>query len=123
MFEDAADDPVAAAVYLKTYLCLVFRVGIGECVHICGSILEDDASGGNLVEICMREGFVEDDMIDLFDLMTGMGEFLREIAVVGEQQDTRGVAVETAYREYAFGWSHGGRDRGRSGGPGGLRPS
>ncbi len=42
-------------------------------------------------------------MVDLFDLMTGVGQFLGEVAVVCEEEDAGGVAVEAADGVNAFG--------------------
>src|SRR5580698_2120210 len=74
VFEDAADDTIAAAMDLQSDLRFVFRVGVGHDVYVCGAILQNDLIAGDGVEVGPGQWFVEGDVIDLFDLMTGMGE-------------------------------------------------
>ena len=102
VFEDAADDTITAAMDLQPYLGLVFRVGVSHDIHVCGAILQDDLIAGDSVEVGPGQWFVEGDMIDLFDLMTRMGELLRQVTVVRQQQHTRGVAIEPADRVDPF---------------------
>ena len=103
VLEDAADDPVAAAMDFNTDLCLVFWFGIGEVVDGCGAVFKGDGAGGDLFEVGFCQGFVEGDVVDLSDLVAGVGELLGQVAVVGEEQDAGGVAVEAADGEDAFG--------------------
>ena len=88
---------------LEADLGFVFRVGISQVVDGCGAVFKGDGSGGNLFEVGPGEGFVEGDVVDLSYLMAGVGEFLGEVAVVGEEQDAGGITVEAADGENAFG--------------------
>jgi hypothetical protein len=103
VFEDAADDTIAAAMDLQSDLGLVFRVGVSHDVDVCGAILQHDLITGDGVEVGLRQRLVEGDVIDLFDLMTGMGELLRQVAVIRQQQHPGSVTVEPADGEDPFG--------------------
>jgi len=103
VLEDATDNPVAAAVDLDPDLGAVFRIGVGEIIDRGGTVFKRDAARGYFVEVGLVEGFVEGDVIDLPDLVAGMREFLREVAVVGKQQHPRRVAVQPADGKDAFG--------------------
>jgi hypothetical protein len=46
-------------------------------------------------EVCIP-GPIQSDLIFLVDLVTGMGELLRQIAVVGEKEQTLGLSVKPA---------------------------
>jgi len=103
MFEDAADDAIAAAVDLEADLGPVFRIGISDDVDVGGAVFEDYPAADDLVEVTFRENLVEDDVVDLLYFVGGVGEFLREIAIVGEEEDTGGVAIQATDGEDAFG--------------------
>ena len=105
VLKDASHDAVAAAVDLQADLGSVFWVGVGQDVDGCGAIFEDDGAGGDLVKIGLCEWLVQGDVVYFFDLVAGVGEFLREVAVVGQEQDAGGIAVKAADGIDPFGGS------------------
>ena len=58
-----------------------------------------------LVDILLCHWFVEEHVVNLLLQELRMCEFRSEVAVIGEQQHTSGVAVETSYRIDAL-WTH-----------------
>ena len=66
------------------------------------AIVEFHASVAQQIHIHRGERFVEFHVVGFLDFGARVGEFLGEVAVVGEEQQTGGVAVEAADRIYAF---------------------
>ena len=97
MLEDTTHDAVLAAVNLDAYLTLVGFAGIIDSIGMDFSVVEGDALS-NLLEVAGSHLLVEIDMVDLLLEELGMGEFAGQVAIIGEQEHTCGVAVQTAHR-------------------------
>ena len=98
--EHTAHDAVLAGVDGDAHV-------LARIVHILHLIGNDDAvvelkaiAKGSHIDV--GEVLVEFHVIGLLNLGRGMGEFLGQVAVVGEEQQTGGVAVEAAYGIDAF---------------------
>ena len=79
---------------LDTHLLLVSLVGILNVVGLDLAILELDALC-NLREIMSGNSLIEIDVVDLLLEVLGMRQLRGEVAIVGEEEHTRGVTVET----------------------------
>ena len=101
-FEDAAHDAVAAAMDFDADLLLVGGAGVFDGVGLDVAVFERDALG-DLVEVGCREVFIKINVIDFLFEELGVRELGGHVAVVGEQQYARGVAVEAAYGVDALG--------------------
>ena len=99
--EDAAHDAVAARVDLDAGLIAVFLCGVADSVGVDGTILKLDTVGDTL-HIFLADIFVTPHVVNLFLDKLGVCELRGEVAVVGEQKHTCGVAVETSYGIDAF---------------------
>ena len=93
--EDAAHDAIFAGVDFDAHL---LAVGVAGVVHGIGTdvaVFEGDALG-NLSQIGGRDIAVEVDVVNLLLQELGVRQFRGHFAVVGQEEDTRGVAVEAA---------------------------
>jgi len=97
VLEDTTHDTVLARVDLDTNLVLVLFVGISNGISMDGTIVKFDACC-NASEIGLGHILVKPYVIDLLLDVLGMGEFRSEVTIVGEEQHTSGVAVETTNR-------------------------
>ena len=95
--EDTAHDAVLATVYLDAHLTLVGLMGILDGIGLDLTVLKGDAFG-NLIHVVCGDILVEEHMIYLLLEEFGVGKLAGKVAVVGEQQHTGGIAVETANR-------------------------
>lgn len=95
MLEDTADDTVLATVNLYTYLTLVVLIGILYSVRMYLAVFQLHAFR-NLLDVMSGNILVQEDMIDLLLQEFGVSELAGKVAVVGEQQHTRRIAVEPA---------------------------
>ena len=103
MFEDAANDAVAARVEFDAdALLAVVILVIGDVVGGDGTVIQLNAFR-DAQHVVLGQGLVKDDMVELRDLAARMCEFLGQVAVVGKQQQARGLLVETAHRIDALG--------------------
>ena len=94
--EDAAHDAVASRVDFNAGLIAVGLGGVADSIGVDGAVFKLDAVGDAL-HVVLGDVFVSPYMIDfLFDIL-GMGQLGREVAVVGEQEDAGGVAVESSH--------------------------
>ena len=93
--ENAAHDAVAARMNLDAYLLLVL-LDIGDLVGENLAVFERDALG-DTVHVSARQRLVERHLIDLLLPVRGVRELLREVAVVGEQQQSEAVFVQTPH--------------------------
>ena len=82
---------------LDTYLAVVTIVGILDSVGMYLAILQLNALS-DLLQILGSHVLVKEDMIDLLLEELRMRQFAGKLTVVGQQQHTGGVAVQTAYR-------------------------
>ena len=80
---------------LDTHLTLVGLVCILDGIGLDLTIVQGDALS-NLVHVVSRDILVEEHVIDLLLEELGMGKFAGEVAIVGKQEHTGGIAVETA---------------------------
>ena len=80
---------------LDAHLLLVVGVCILYVVGMDLAVLELDASC-NLSEVVSGDVLVEVDVVDLLLEELRMGELRSQVAIVGEQEHTRGVTVETS---------------------------
>ncbi len=94
--EDAAHDAVAARVDLDAGLVAVGLGGIADGVGVDGAVLELDAVGDAL-HVILADIAVAPHVIDFFLHEFGVCELRGEVAVVGEQEHTGGVAVKATY--------------------------
>ena len=83
------------------YLFFVDWVGVFAGVGFDFSVLEDDAVTNLLYVVC-GDVLVEVDVIDLLLQELWMGELRRHVAIVGEEEDSCGIAVETSYWVYSL---------------------
>jgi len=89
-------------VDLDTYLAVVTLVGILNSVGMYLAILQLNALS-DLLQIFGSHILVEEDMVDLLLEELRMGQLAGKLTVVGQQQHTSGVAVQTTYRIDALG--------------------
>ena len=87
---------------LDTYLAVVTLVGILNSVGMYLAILQLNALS-DLLQIFGSHILVEEDMVDLLLEELRMGQLAGKLTVVGQQQHTSGVAVQTTYRIDALG--------------------
>jgi hypothetical protein len=100
--EDTSHDTVLTAVDLDTYLAVVTLVGILNSVGMYLAILQLNALS-DLLQILGSHVLVEEYMVDLLLEELRMGQLAGKLTVVGQQQHTGGVAVQTTYRIDALG--------------------
>lgn len=100
-FEDSAHDAVSSRMDFDADLVAVVLGGVRNCVGMDFAVFEFDAVGDAL-HIVFGYVFIGPYVIDFFLDVFGVSEFGGEVAVVGEQKDAGGVAVETAYGIDAF---------------------
>ena len=79
---------------LNAHLLLVCVGGIADCIGLDVAIFERDAIG-NLLHVGGREVLVKMNMVNLLLQELGVSEFGCQVAVVGEEKHTCGVAVKT----------------------------
>ena len=89
---------------LNTHLALIVLVGILHGIGMYLTVFKRHALS-YLFEIVSSDILVKMHMIHLLLQELGMGEFAGHIAIVGEQEHTGGVAVETAHGIDALGTS------------------
>ena len=94
--EDTAHDAVLAAVYLDAHLALVVVVGILYGVGVYLAIFEGDAIG-YLLHVVGGKVLVKIYVIDLLLQELRVSELAGELAIVGKEQHTHGVAVQATY--------------------------
>ena len=92
--EDAANDAVLARVNLDAYLLLIGIAGILDGVSLDVTVLQRDALG-NLLHIVSRNSLVQVNVIDLLLQELGVRQLRSQVAIIGKQQHTGGVAVQT----------------------------
>ena len=97
--EDAAHYAVTSRVDFDTGLIAVSLGGIADCVGMDGAVFKLDTVGDAL-HVVLRDVFVGPYMVDFLLDIFGMGQLGGKVAVVGEQEDAGGVAVETPYGIY-----------------------
>ena len=102
VLEDTANDTVLAAVNLDAYLALVGVTCILDsvCMHL--AVLKLYAVS-YLLQVVSCNVLVEIYMVDLLLEELRMCKLRSQVAIVGEQEHTGGVAVETSYRVDALG--------------------
>ena len=91
-FEDSAYDAVAAGVYLYAGLVAVGFGSVADGVGVDGSVFKLDAVGYAL-HVVFGDVLVAPYVVDFLLHVFRVGEFRGEVAVVGEQQHSCGVAV------------------------------
>ena len=89
---------------LNTHLALIVLIGILHGIGMYLTVFKRHALS-YLFEIVSSDILVKMHMIHLLLQELGMGEFAGHIAIVGEQEHTGGVAVETAHGIDALGTS------------------
>ena len=92
--EDAANDAVLARVNLDAYLLLISIAGILDGVGLDVTVLQCDALG-NLLHIVSRNSLVQVNVIDFLLQKLGVRQLRSQVAIIGKQQHTGGVAVQT----------------------------
>ena len=92
--EDAANDAVLARVNLDAYLLLIGIAGILDGVGLDVTVLQCNALG-NLLHIVSRNGLVQVNVIDFLLQELGVRQLRSQVAIIGKQQHTGGVAVQT----------------------------
>ena len=102
VLEDTANDTVLAAVDLDANLTLVCIACILDCVCMYLTVLKL-YTVSYLLQVVGCYVLVEIYMVDLLLEELRMCKLRSQIAVVGEQEYTSGVAVETSYRVDALG--------------------
>ena len=102
VLEDTANDTVLAAVDLDANLALVCIACILDSVCMYLAVLKLYAVS-YLLQVVSCNVLVEVNMVDLLLEELRMCKLRSQIAVVGEQEHTGGVAVETSYRIDALG--------------------
>lgn len=101
MLEYTAHDAVATRVDLDTGLIAVGLGGIGDGIGMDMSILKLYTVGYAL-HVLLGYVFVGPHVVDLLLDKLGVGEFGCKVTIVGEQEHTGGVAVQTADGVYAL---------------------
>ena len=86
---------------LDTYLSLVCRASILDGIGMDFTVVERDAVG-NLLHVMSRQFLVEVDVVYLLLQELRVSELRSQVTVVGEEEHTRRVTVETADRIDAF---------------------
>mgnify|MGYP003312381402 CR=1 FL=1 len=104
--KDTAHDAVLATVDFNAYLLLVGLAGIFYGIGVDVTVFEGDAFH-NLAHIGGSDILIEGDVVDFLLEESGVGEFRGQFAVIGEEKNTGGVAVEATYGIDAFGASAG----------------
>ena len=94
-FKNAAHDAVAATVDLDTGLFAVGGRYVAHCIGMDGTVVELNAVG-DVLHVLLADGLVGPHLVDFLLDILRMGEFGSQVTVVGEQQHTSGVAVQTA---------------------------
>ena len=94
--EDTAYNTVLTTVDLNTYLFFVRRTGILYIIGLDLTILKLNTIG-NLLEVVGSDVLIEEHMIDLLLQILGMCQLGSQVTIVGEQEHTRGVTVQTTY--------------------------
>lgn len=102
VLEDTANDTVLAAVDLDANLALVCIACILDCVCMHLAVLKLYAVS-YLLQVVSCNVLVEVNMVDLLLEELRMCKLRSQIAIVGEQEHTGGVAVETSYGIDALG--------------------
>ena len=97
VLKHSAHNTVAARMNDDAHLLAVARVNITYLIGIDGAIFQLHSLDESL-KILFCDSLVKEDMINLADLITRVHKLLGHIAIVGKQEDARGVAVETANR-------------------------
>ena len=103
MFEDAAHDAIAAGMQLDAdFLLALVAFHVGDGVGGDGAVVKLNALS-DAEHVILGQGLVQNDVVKLRDFAARMGQLLGQVAVVGEQQQPRGLLVEAAYRIDALG--------------------
>ena len=102
MFENTADDAVAARVELDAdALLAVIILVVSNVIGSDGTVVQFDAFR-NTEHVVLGQGLVKDDMVELRDLAARVGQLLGQVTIVGEQQEACGLLVETTHGEDAL---------------------
>ena len=94
--EDAAHNAVLTRMDLNAHLLLVHRIGILNGIGLDLTVFKHHAFG-NLLQVVGRHIAVGIYMINLLLQELRMGQLRSQIAIVGQEQHTSGVTVQTTY--------------------------
>ena len=96
-FENAAHDAVAARVDFDTGLLAVGGGDVAHSIGVDGTVVEF-YTVGNVLHVFLADGLIGPYLVDFLLDILRMGELSCQVTVVGEQQYTSGVAVQTSHR-------------------------
>ena len=94
--KDAAHDAVAARVDLDTGLLAVGGGDVAHSIGVDGTVVELNAVG-DVLHVLLADGLVGPHLIDFLLYILRMGQLGCQVTVVGEQQHTGGVAVQSSH--------------------------
>ena len=86
----------------NTYIILLILVSIADSICMNLTIVQLN-TGSNLFHICLCQILVQMHMIYFLFQILGMSQLRSQITIVGKQQHTGRIAVQTAYRINALG--------------------
>ena len=95
-FENAAHDAVAARVDFDTGLLAVGGGDVAHSIGVDGTVVEF-YTVGNVLHVFLADGLIGPYLVDFLLDILRMGELSCQVTVVGEQQYTSGVAVQTSH--------------------------
>jgi len=105
MFEDTAHNTVTARMEFDAdALLAVVILVVGDGIGSDGAIVKLNAIS-NAKHIVFGQGLVQSDVVKFRHLAAWVGEFLGQVAVVGEQQQSCSALIKTTYGENALGTS------------------
>ena len=96
MLEDTTDDTIASRVDLDPYLAKVLLIDVADSIRMDLSILELYPLSDTL-HIFDGDGLIKPDLIDLLLHEGGVSQLTREVAIIGDEDDPRGISVQTTY--------------------------
>ena len=101
MFENAADDAIPAGVKFDLHFTFGEPFYKMQAVRLDLPVFQSN-SGPDLFKIFEGKILIQGDMVHLGNFMTGMGKFLCQFAIIGQEDQAGGIPVEPAYRIYAL---------------------
>ncbi len=96
-FENAAHDAVAARVDFDTGLLAVGGGDVAHSIGVDGTVVEF-YTVGNVLHVFLADGLIGPHLVDFLLDILRVSELGSQVTVVGEQQYTSGVAVQTSHR-------------------------
>ena len=96
-FKNAAHDAVAARVDFDTGLLAVGGGDVAHSIGVDGTVVEF-YTVGNVLHVFLADGLIGPHLVDFLLDILRVSELGSQVTVVGEQQYTSGVAVQTSHR-------------------------